>query len=140
MKRIKYNTASPFKYPLYICRNPRDGFIEMKANHKASLFVAFIIVVCWVFAEVFYRVATSYDMNNFSMEEISLFRTSLITIIMYVMVCVSNWCFCTLLDGKGKLKDICVVGAYALFPYVVVRVFTTLCSFVLAGDEKIFMT
>ena len=140
MKRTGFETMSPLRYPLYICTNPKDGFLEMKANHKESPLAAGVIVVLWLFSEIFYRSATAYDMNNFRAEETSLMRTALITVIMYLMVCISNWCFCTLLDGKGKLKDIFVVAAYALLPYVIVRFVTTICSWVLAGDEQIFLT
>lgn len=140
MKRTGFETMSPFRYPLYISIHPRDGFLEMKANHKESPLAAGIIVVLWLLAEIFYRSFTAFDMNLFRAEETSLMRTAVITVIMYLMVCVSNWCFCTLLDGKGKLKEICVVAAYALLPYVIMRFITTVCSWVLAGDERIFLT
>jgi len=56
------------------------------------------------------------------------------------MVAISNWCFCTLLDGKGKLQDICVVCANALVPYIIVRFLTVCGSWVLAGDEQVFLS
>ena len=49
-------------------------------------------------------------------------------------------CVCTLMEGKGKLKDICVVAANALVPYIIARFVTTVLSWVLAGDEQIFLT
>ena len=79
-------------------------------------------------------------MNPFDKEDLSLLRTGLITVIIFVMVCLSNWCICTLIDGKGKLVDICTVAAYALVPYIAVRFITTLLSLVLAGDEQVFLT
>ena len=140
MKRTGFDTMSPYAYPFYICMHPRDGFLELKANKKGSLSVTTIIVALWLFVEVFYRSATGYDMNSFTEEQSSLFRTSIITVMIYFMVCLSNWCFCTLLDGKGKLKDICVVAAYSLVPYIIVRFITTLLSWVLAGNESVFLT
>jgi len=55
------------------------------------------------------------------------------------MLCVSNWCFCTLLDGKGKLKEIFMVTAYALVPYIIVRFVTVLLSMVMLNDEQILL-
>lgn len=131
---------SPYLYPFYICRHPRDGFLELKANKKGSSLVVLITVLLWLFVELFYRVATDFDMNSFKTADTSLLRTAVTTVVMFLMVCLSNWCICTLMEGKGKLKDICVVAANALVPYIIVRFVTTLLSLVLAGDEQVFLT
>lgn len=140
MKRTGFDTMSPYLYPFYIIKHPRDGFLELKANKKGSTAVVLITVVLWLFVELFYRSATGYDMNQFNAADMSLLRTAVVTVIMFVMVCLSNWCICTLMDGKGKLKDICVVAANALVPYIIVRFLTTMLSWVLAGDEQVFLT
>ena len=114
MKRTGFDTMSPYLYPFYICRHPRDGFLELKANKKGSAAVVTIIVAIWLFVELFYRVVTDFDMNPFTDAPVSLLRTALITVIIFFMVAISNWCFCTLLDGKGKILDICVVLSCAL--------------------------
>lgn len=131
---------SPYAYPFYICKHPRDGFLELKANKKGSTTVVLLTVLAWLFVELFYRSATGYDMNQFEAADMSLLRTAVVTVIMFVMVCLSNWCICTLMEGKGKLKDICVVAANALVPYIIVRLLTTMLSWVLAGDEQVFLT
>lgn len=139
-KRTGFDTMSPYLYPFYICRHPRDGFLELKANKKGSSIVVLITVSLWLFVELFYRVATDFDMNSFKSADTSLLRTAVTTVVMFLMVCLSNWCICTLMEGKGKLKDICVVAANALVPYIIVRFVTTILSWVLAGDEQVFLT
>ena len=131
---------SPYLYPFYILKHPRDGFLELKANKKGSTLVVLVTVIAWLFVELFYRSATGYDMNQFDAADMSLLRTAVVTVIMFVMVCLSNWCICTLMEGKGKLKDICVVAANALVPYIIVRFIATMLSWVLAGDEQVFLT
>ena len=138
-KRTGFDTMSPYLYPFYICGHPKDGFLELRANKKGSSTVVAITVALWLFVELFYRVATGFDMNQFSAEDTSLLRTAVVTVAMFVMVCLSNWCICTLIDGKGKLIDICVVGANALVPYIIVRFLTTMLSWVFAGDEQVFL-
>lgn len=140
MKRTGFDTMSPYLYPFYICRHPRDGFLELRANKKGSSLVVTIIVALWLFVELFYRSAMGFDMNQFQAADMSLLRTAVVTIVMFAMVCISNWCVCTLMEGKGKLKDICVVASISLVPYIIVRFVTTLLSWVLAGDEQIFLT
>lgn len=140
MKRSGFETMSPYRYPFYILFHPIDGFQEMRANKKGSLLMATIIVSCWMLVEVMHRTFTDFDMNAFDPENTSLLRVALITVVMYLMACVSNWCFCTLLDGKGKLKDIFVVGAYSLLPYVIVRFITILLSHIFVGSEQMLLT
>lgn len=140
MKRTGFDTMSPYLYPFYICRHPKDGFLELKANKKGSTTVVLITVTLWLFVELFYRVATGFDMNNFKAADTSLLRTAITTVVMFLMVALSNWCICTLMEGKGKLKDICVVAANALVPYIIARFLTTMLSWVLAGDEVVFLT
>ena len=131
---------SPYAYPFYICRHPRDGFLELRANKKGSSTVVLITVLLWLFVELFYRAATGYDMNQFEAADTSLLRTAVVTVLMFVMVCLSNWCICTLMEGKGRMIDICVVAANALVPYIIVRFITTILSWVFAGDEQVFLT
>ena len=140
MKRTGFDTMSPYLYPFYILLHPRDGFLELKANKKGSSTVVAIIVALWLCVELFQRSFTGFDMNTFKPEETSLLRTAVITVMIFFIVCTSNWCFCTLLDGKGRLQDICVVAAYALVPYVIVRFLATCGSWILAGDEQVFLT
>ncbi len=130
---------SPWLYPFYICRHPRDGFLELKANKKASTPVVTVILIAWLFAEVLYRMAADFDMNNFSPDDVSLLRVSLTTIIIYAMVCLANWCICTLMDGKGNMKEICVVAAFAMVPYIIARLLATGLSWIFAGDEAVFI-
>ena len=139
MKRTGFDTMSPWLYPFYICRHPRDGFLELKANKKGSTVVVLTTVILWLFVELFYRVASAFDMNDFNAADTSLLRTAVTTVMVFVMVCLSNWCICTLMDGKGKLIDICVVGANALVPYIIARFLTTMLSWVFAGDEQVFL-
>lgn len=139
-KRTGFDTMSPYLYPFYIMRHPRDGFLELKANKKSSPVVVFITVALWLFVELFYRVATGFDMNIFDPEQTSMLRTAIVTVVMFAMVCASNWMICTLMEGKGTLLDICVVAANALLPYIIVRFITTMLSWFFAGEEQVFLT
>ena len=139
-KRTGFDTMSPYLYPFYIMKHPRDGFLELKANKKSSPVVVLVTVALWLFVELFYRAATGYDMNEFELAETSMLRTAIVTVVMFVMVCASNWMICTLMEGKGTLLDIGVVAANALLPYIIVRFITTMLSWFFAGDEQVFLT
>lgn len=139
MKRTGFQDMSIWRYPFYIMLHPIDGFQELRFNKKGSSKVTAVILMLWLAAELLYRSVTDYDLNPFNAQNLSFLRVSLITVLMFVMACVSNWCFCSLLDGKGRMKDIFVVGAYGLLPYVIVRFLCVLLSYFFSMDEQILL-
>ena len=53
---------------------------------------------------------------------------------------ISNWCFTTLFDGEGSLKDIYIATCYALFPLPPFLILTTLLSNIVTVDEAGLLT
>ena len=53
---------------------------------------------------------------------------------------IANWALCTLFDGEGTLKKICIYSAYALVPYIVCSFISIFISNFIVEDEKIWMT
>ena len=51
---------------------------------------------------------------------------------------ISNWCFTTLMDGEGSLKDIFISACYALKPYILLAVPLLFLSQVLTAQEAMF--
>lgn len=142
-KRVRatgFGNMSVYRYPFYIMLHPYDGFLEMKANKKASLKAASLIVLSWIFVENFYRSMTVFDVNPFYFDQISILETTIVSLIVYAMVCIANWCFCSLLNGKGKMKDIFVVVAYSLIPYIISRFAWVLLSNIFTIDEQVLFS
>ena len=56
------------------------------------------------------------------------------------MFCVSNWAICTLIEGKGTMKDILATTAYSLIPYILTQAIAVLLTNVLVPSEGVFIT
>ena len=139
MKRSGFNTMSKYAYPWYIIMHPADGFHEMKINKKASKLNVAIILTCFFLVNIYQRLTTDFDFNNYTDGQNNILILFLSTIGIFFVVTLANWCFCTLLDGKGTMKDICTVFAYALIPYILICFVTTTATNFLSLDEGSFL-
>ncbi len=139
MKVDNYASMSKTAYLFYILRHPVDGYQELKNNHKFSLARANIILGFWVLLEILNWGYVDWDFRtNFAdVEMIFILGT---TILLFAMSVLSNWSFCTLLDGKGRFKEIWVVAAYALLPYLICGYIRVFLSFFMVVDEAVFLT
>lgn len=53
---------------------------------------------------------------------------------------IANWAVCTLIEGKGRLKDIFCTTVYALLPFILSLLVAVLLSNVLTLEEAAFVT
>ena len=57
----------------------------------------------------------------------------------YLLWCVANWCFTSLMDGEGGMKDMLVATGYALMPLVFSNLLCTGLSWILVAEEANFL-
>ena len=139
MKYSSFANMRPTAYLFYSMLHPSDGFQEMKYNKKGSPLLMCVILVLWAAEELFTRIFTDYDLNGYSGADESLFRVAIITFLTFLIAVAANWCFCTLLDGKGRMIDIAVVGAYSLTPYILVRYLIIVISHFTTNSVESFL-
>ena len=70
----------------------------------------------------------------------NIFQVLLTSVVIFAISVVSNWCFCTLMDGKGRMKEIWVMGAYALMPYVILGIVRVGLTHVVVSSEAVYLT
>lgn len=134
-----YASLSKTRYLFYILRHPVDGFQEMKNNNKYSFLRANILLGLWVLLSILNGGYIDYDYRtNFA--DVELLYVLGTTLLVFVMSVLSNWSFCALLDGKGRFKEIWVVGAYCLLPYLICGYLRFFLSFFMVIDEAVFLT
>jgi len=128
-----------FRYPFYIMLHPVQGYEEMGWTRKGSVVVSLIIVAAWFFASVAQEQWTAFVFNPSRADQLNVWLIMTRTGGLFVLWVTANWALCTLLDGKGKAKDIWIYSAYALMPFIMITVLVTIASHFIARDEGVFL-
>jgi hypothetical protein len=136
---VNYVEMSKYKYPFHILLHPVDGYQELKYNKKGSFSFALAIVLFWYITAVSVKQIQEFAFNSTRPGHLNIFIVAATTILVYFMVVVSNWCFSTLMDGKGTFKEICVVCSYALLPMIIASWIRIVLSQFLVVEEGVFI-
>ena len=123
----------------YAVTHPVEGFDDMRWKKSGSLKIAFLIVGLLFFGEI--ADDRLFGAQFFiSYERIFNVVPYIVrSIILFAVWVVGNWAVCTLLDGEGTMKNICIYSAYAIIPYVAQLYINVILSHVLIRDESVFL-
>lgn len=131
---------SHWKRILKVLGRPSSELYEMKYYKLWPIWPTVIILLCWFAAEVLSAYSTDFKFNYRNLTEINILYTLGATIGLYLMFVVVNWAVTTLMDGKGKLREIFCAKSYALIPYAAAKVFCVCLSHFVIMEEGAFLT
>lgn len=131
---------SHWKRILKVMGRPSSELYEMKYYRLWPIWPTIIILLSWFAAEVLAAYGTDFKFNYRNLTEINVLYTLGSTIGLYLLFTVVNWAVTTLMDGKGKLREIFCATSYALIPYVVARIACVALSHFVIMEEGSFMT
>lgn len=120
--------------------HPSDTFADVKEKGKGSVLISIIMVILFYISVVLQTLKggflfTKYDPASFN--SIWVLARSVGLVVLWV---IANWMVCTLLGGRGKLREITVVTCYSLLPLVIKNFITVILSNVLLPSETSFLT
>lgn len=119
--------------------HPVLTFDEIKEKKQGSL------IICGVLTALFYVTAviqvlcggflfTQYDPTSFNSVWVLIRSAGLV-----VLWIISNWMISTLMQGKGTLKEICIVTCYSLSPIIIERFLRLILTNILLPSEAMFL-
>lgn len=123
------------RYGLYVIFRPFDGFWDLKNEKRGSLQAAFVIFALWLAINALSYPFTGFVVQVIHWEYFNLWYALLNMIVPFVLWCVSNWCFTSLMDGKGSFKDIFIASCYALIPFVLINPALIIISNIITVNE-----
>lgn len=125
-------------YCFYCLSHPFEGFFRMKEDKRKQRAAAAIILYAFlVFSAIAKQQLTSYMFANVEVQlTLDVLKMTISTILPYMLWVVSSWCFTSLMDGEGNLKDIFCATAVAAIPVIAVNIVLIPLSYLMTSDES----
>jgi hypothetical protein len=128
------------KTVLRLCLHPFDSFQSIKYKQQGSLIIASILIILFYVSTVIKEMYSGFAFSTFEPSTYNSIITLFRTVGVVALWIIANWAICSLMEGKGNLKEICVVTAYALIPVIIGNFVTLFMTHILLPTEGAFIT
>lgn len=115
-----------------------DGFYWIRHQERGSVPIAILMVILLSFAFTSNRLLASFVVNDIDPRSVDSLFELVSVLILFLLLCVSNWSVTCLMNGEGRLKDIAIAIGYGTTPITIVLVLATVISQFVADDEQAF--
>ena len=119
--------------------HPFDSFANLKEKNLASVPICLAIIVLYYVFTVLKDTAGGFAFVYFDPSSYNALLILGKTAGIVILWTVANWGVCTLLGGKGKMKEIFSVISYSLIPLLFGSIIFVVASNLLVPDEATFL-
>jgi hypothetical protein len=129
-----------FVFPCYILTHPVAGWSEFKEEKKGKISVAIFILCMYILMKMVEYQYQGQVINTNNPMKFNSIRILIYGAVPAILLSISNWSVTTLMDGKGKMKEIFMMICYSYFPIMILGFVNIILSNVVTTDEAQFIT
>ena len=126
-------------YSFNVSRRPIDCYYDIKTGKTGSIFGASFLYICLFAAFIYYQVGKGFIFQYQSVVEIDFLSMVIGFFSILFLFILTNHLSASIQDGKGSLRDIFMVPAYASMPATLAFIAATVLSHVLTQNESVFL-
>lgn len=130
---------TPMQWLKHSVFHPVEGFEDLRWKKQGSMKIAMAIVALLFIAMVINRQLRGFQFIASYVKIFNVVPLLVQSVVYFFTWVIGNWAVCTLFDGEGTLKRICIYSAYALLPYAVSVYISTFLSNFLILEEAIWL-
>ncbi len=119
--------------------HPGDVFGEVKHHNRGSVLYGSILIVAYYVTAIIKETASGFLFRSHTSSAFNSLMVLVQTLGVVLMWTICNWAVCTLMDGKGKIREIFVVTSYSLVPLIISNIVYTIASNFLISGEAAFL-
>ncbi len=123
----------------HVVTHPFEGFEDLRWKKAGSMKIATGIVVLLFIQQLAYSRMYGFQYYSDYDKIFNIVPYIFRSFGLFLLYVVCNWAMCTLFDGEGSMKNIYIVTAYSLIPYIVGYLVGTVLSHFLIQEEYIFI-
>lgn len=127
-------------FPVFALFHPADAFWQIKTRDVLSPAWLIIVTVLFVYSGISSFLTDGFLYNANRAQDFNILLQFAKTIGFLVVFIISNWAICTIMDGKGSLKEIVYTVMYALIPYVFTQLIRMGLTHVLTSEESVLIS
>lgn len=145
LKKSEGEIYAPFEarksgFAIYSLFHPADAFWQIKSRDILSPVWLAGILFMFVYTNVAGFFSNGFIYNQNRAQDFNVIIQLAKTFGLITVFVISNWAVCTIMEGKGKPKEILYTTGYALIPYVVAQLIKMLLTHILTNEEAIIIS
>lgn len=119
--------------------HPSNAFTTIKEKGQGSIILCMVSLVIFYVATVLQPICGGFLFYMYDPENFNSLWVLVRSVGLVVLWIAANWLVCTLLSGKGTLREITVVTCYSLWPLIITKFLNLLLTNVLVPTEASFL-
>lgn len=120
--------------------HPAEVFADVKQKGYGSVGLGVVLIVLYYVSATIKETASGFLFKSASTSSFNSLLVLVQTMGVVLLWTICNWGVCTLMNGKGKLREIFIVTSYSLVPLIIANIVYTVLSNVFVTGEASFLS